>query len=445
MGGVGVVGRPALLTSALLPADPDDLIRLRALIQACPPTAGEVLPVPLTAARRWLTGDTPAGVSDTLINPADDAGPGNGNGWRPALVFAGDDSRVALRPGDLEPNAVLVVPAGYGGWRDGTWDPAATEPVPDVATSAARLAGQAILRLSPELLTAAAVPRPDPQEPLTQAETRRAVRSWLTTAQPATTDPDVPKVIEMLLGAGDKLRPVVIDLSPTEQRYVLHGPRPRAGADSEPATSAFLGQVISLPHHLHTAKEWADRLGQACGLPDPTRKDLVLAAFLHDLGKADPRCQYMLAAGVPGVGALLAKSRLAASDYRGRRRAALASGYPPGTRHELTSVALVQHETWLHEQAHDLDLVLHLVASHHGYARPFLPVPAAAAPIEVTVTHDGHVLSTCSDHGLISPAGGVPDRFWRCVRRYGWHGLAWLEALLRLADHRASEENETPQ
>ena len=426
------------LPEKLLTGDSDDLIRLRTLIEACPPGAGEMLAVPLAAARRWLNSIPAGSVGDAVLDVEDPVDESGEQTWRPALVFDGDNTRVALHPRQMRRDTVLVVPAHYGGLTAGTWDPTATDPVSDLGTLAQPDRAPA-LRLSPELLNGP--PVPDPQDPLSLAESRRALRAWLATADAGPEQhTGVYQAVKALRKANAGMRPMIVDRSSTEQRYVLRATSRGAGADSEPATSPFLGEPVFLAQHLRDVEQWALALGEACGLPDAVCADLALAAALHDLGKADPRFQRLLSAGEPTRPEPLAKSGLAAADHRGRRRAALASGYPSGTRHELTSVALVQDEPWLREQAHDLDLVLHLVASHHGYARPFLPVAEHAGPITVAVVHRGHTLSTASDHGLVSPSGGVPDRFWRCVRRYGWHGLAWLEALLRLADHRASEE-----
>jgi CRISPR-associated endonuclease/helicase Cas3 len=173
---------------------------------------------------------------------------------------------------------------------------------------------------------------------------------------------------------------------------------------------------------------------------------LALAARLHDVGKSDPRFQALLHGGNPwaaqAAGMLLAKSDALPTGRREGRRARLESGYPVAGRHELLSVRLIESAPGLLESAHDPELVLHLVASHHGFCRPFAPVVTDDEPLEVEHATLGHRMSAGSATGLERMDSGVTERFWRLVRRYGWWGLAWLETLMRLADHRCSEDEQ---
>ncbi|MBF0335848.1 MAG: type I-U CRISPR-associated helicase/endonuclease Cas3, partial [Alphaproteobacteria bacterium] len=68
------------------------------------------------------------------------------------------------------------------------------------------------------------------------------------------------------------------------------------------------------------------------------------------------------------------------------------------------------------------DLALHLIASHHGHARPTLVAEDEVSPPSLNQAR----------------AREAALRFVRLQRRWGPWGLAWWEALLRAADRRAS-------
>jgi CRISPR-associated endonuclease/helicase Cas3 len=90
-----------------------------------------------------------------------------------------------------------------------------------------------------------------------------------------------------------------------------------------------------------------------------------------------------------------------------------------------------------------MDLVLHLIASHHGHARPFAPLSIDPEPPSVCGQLGEYVIKLSTEKRTeLIPAhrldSGIPERFWRLTRRYGWWGLAYLEAILRLGDWHGS-------
>jgi CRISPR-associated endonuclease/helicase Cas3 len=200
---------------------------------------------------------------------------------------------------------------------------------------------------------------------------------------------------------------------------------------------------VPLRKHLAGVEAFARDFATRVQLPLDRVSDLALAGAWHDAGKADPRFQVMLHGGSRFLADVaeepLAKSSTPANDRVARQAAWRASGYPRGARHELASVALMLTSKRIRESAKDLDLVLHLVASHHGWCRPLAPVVEDPSPVDVPFEKEGEQLRVSSVTHLERLDSGVSERFWTLVRRYGWFGLAWMEAILRLADHRRSE------
>jgi CRISPR-associated endonuclease/helicase Cas3 len=231
--------------------------------------------------------------------------------------------------------------------------------------------------------------------------------------------------------------------------------------NEDDSSSTGYTSPVTLKEHTAGVVEFADHFSRTSRLPVTTATDIQLAARLHDIGKADPRFQAWLAGGnlraVRLTGELLAKSGMSI-DRTANRLARERSGYPPGGRHELLSVRLIECATeWL-SQAHDPELVLHLVAAHHGSCRPFAPVVNDLTAITLIQQFDLKLIANLIDlpipakatvnadevlpTRLEQVASGVTERFWTLVRRYGWWGLAWLETHPILADRCESQREQ---
>jgi CRISPR-associated endonuclease/helicase Cas3 len=192
---------------------------------------------------------------------------------------------------------------------------------------------------------------------------------------------------------------------------------------------------VRLDEHLQSVGELAGLIAAAVGLSAPLVEAVAAAGRFHDLGKSDERFQAWLWEGrSPEV--LRAKSDT--PPWR-RESARLLAGWPKGGRHEALSARLVH--AWLAqigEPQWDPDLVLHLVLSHHGFGRPLLwPVEDDTATVCRATVGDRVVEVSAS---LADVDWDQPARFRRCCERYGYWGLALLEAIMRQADHLASSQ-----
>jgi CRISPR-associated endonuclease Cas3-HD len=271
-----------------------------------------------------------------------------------------------------------------------------------------------------------------------------AVRDW-TPEDEAT--PPLPEWLRELLAAVQDLRFRDVAEHPGGG-LVLRARTPLQDADEpdffadEDDQPSDRPDALSLDAHTAEVESKASQLAVAC-LGDSAKGLFETAARWHDSGKLDPRFQELLYGGFPDLAMPLAKSPDLPRSRDRARAVRQAAGLPDGFRHEMLSLQLAERLALANLAHEDRDLLLRLIGSHHGHARPFAPVcedhepPAIDSKFGSLLIHVGteERKAFTPPHRLDS---GVSDRFWSLTRRFGWWGLAYREAILRLADWYAS-------
>ena len=210
----------------------------------------------------------------------------------------------------------------------------------------------------------------------------------------------------------------------------------------------------------------ANHLGNVAGaarslcdvVEEKTNADEVIrAARWHDVGKAHEVFQQSMHRCPETPDGLLAKSNCLGPMKHSR----------PFFRHELASALawLAQHDDPNHPDS-SIDLIAYLVAAHHGKVRMSLramPNENQSDPNGMRFARgvwEGDRLPAFEFDGersrevelklaLMELGEGEQGRSWAArtlglLERHGPFRLAWLETLVRLADWRASAEEQTP-
>ena len=217
--------------------------------------------------------------------------------------------------------------------------------------------------------------------------------------------------------------------------------------DADPLSE--LGAWVPLSTHATDTRDAAREIIEALDIDDLPANSVIRAAHAHDLGKAHHVFQETMRRGYPGAvdQKVWAKS---GSRTRHSRR---------GFRHELASAL-----AWLAKgEGDDRDFVAYLLAAHHGKVRLSLrALPTDEGPkgpydsrLHARGVWDGETLPDVDlGDGFVFPStvlslapmwmgrhDGQPSWVERVITlrdHYGPFRLAYLEALVRAADVRAS-------
>jgi CRISPR-associated endonuclease/helicase Cas3 len=409
---VQVVLRDDLGTDPVLWAD---------IVELIPPSPSETVAVPISVFKKWLAGETVEDTSGDIEGGATVAVEEIKVEKEPkyALCWMGADEEktsVVTNPADVRPNRTYVIPATVEARQLADFIGEADKPPEDVAEEAfVRSRDKGVFRIPNLILT-------DDLEP-SEADQRvsDAIKAKLTAIGNTASDWQTESLNSLL-----NPRTRIVEKCKSGGVVVVGKRRLRQFQPEtlDDAKSSYtVGKLVSLVDHSRGVATWAAKFAEALKLDaDSYRR----AGFYHDIGKLDPRFQKKLVGYVPKIA--LAKS--GTFD----QRAWEVHRYPKGARHELLSTAILASVT-------SDDLLLHLVATHHGSARPFAKAveenEMAKVPFGGDVFNLKFNLDSCGQT-IAKWNADLPERFWRVVRKYGWWGSTFHEMVFRLADHNQS-------
>lgn len=252
-----------------------------------------------------------------------------------------------------------------------------------------------------------------------RTENQRRLRLRVDTASRSADPSDTMRFIRSLI-----LQPVDEE-SPSEDE-----PKPERAiewwvrsfaADDDGSKFARFDQHLG-DHH-HRAEDVAKAFAKKLDLGETEATAIGLAAKWHDLGKDRPVWQQSI--GNEGYRSD-PKIVLAKSEKHMRWRDLNCYRHEFGTLLDLCGDRHGCAKELARQPEEVRELVMHLIAAHHGRARPHFP------PREMIDA----AYPTLAAQKL---AREIPERFARLQRKYGRWGLAWLESLVRAADILASQ------